>query len=53
MRKCLGFTYEDLELEAELQKGGGNPRLFVKTDTDIFGPQPFLAIRTKGSVLLG
>lgn len=48
MRKCLGFTYEDLELEAELQKGGGNPRLFVKTDTDIFGPQPFLAIRTKG-----
>lgn len=48
MRKCLGLTYEDLNLEAELQSGDGNPRLSVKTDTDIFGPQPFLAIKTKG-----
>jgi hypothetical protein len=47
MRKCLGLTYEDLNLEMELQDSAGNPKLLVKTDTAIFGAQPFLAIKTK------
>ena len=46
MRKCLGLSYLDLNLDAELQNGNGNPRLIVRTDAPIFGPQPFLAVKT-------
>lgn len=46
MRKCLGLIYSDLNLDAELQNNNGNPRLVVRTDAPIFGPQPFLAVKT-------
>lgn len=46
MRKCLGLNYEDLNLDVVLQKETGNTRLTVKTEGSVFGPQPFLAVKT-------
>lgn len=47
MRKCLNLRREDLEIEMEIQKQANISRLLVKTENKIFGPQPFLAIKTK------
>lgn len=47
MRKCLDLEYEDLNIDVEIQKCGSVPRLIIKTQDKLFGPQPFLAIKTK------
>lgn len=47
MRKALNLTYNGFCLEAAVTSEGGHERLIVKVDHDIFGPQPFLALKTK------
>ena len=52
MRRCLNLPYEDLNLNVEIQKDGNVSRLVVSTETKIFGPQPFLALKTKQGLYL-
>lgn len=47
MRKALNLPYSDYCMEADILENGGHERLSVTVDNDIFGPQPFLAIKTK------
>lgn len=47
MRNCMDLEYQHFDLEAEVQSQGNNCMLKVSVDNDIFGPQPFLAIKTK------
>lgn len=47
MRNCMDLEYQNFELETEVQPQGNNYILKVSVDNDIFGPQPFLAIKTK------
>ncbi len=47
MRKALKLPSQDFRLEGHIEKGEVCSRLAVETDSPIFGPQPFLAIKTK------
>lgn len=47
MRKCLSLPYQDINIEVSIRKTNGIPRLSVRTQDKLFGPQPFLAIKTR------
>ncbi len=47
IRRCVDLEYQDFDLEVAVQPQGSNYILKVSVDNDIFGPQPFLAIKTK------
>lgn len=47
MRKCLDLKYEEIGLDAKLIKTSERNQLIVNVHNDIFGPQPYLAIKTK------
>lgn len=47
MRRCLDLKYEEFNLNVDLIKTRGRIYLDILVDKDIFGPQPFLAIKTK------
>lgn len=44
---ALGITKQPFELKCEIKTCGGITRLHVDSSADTFGPQPFLAIKTK------
>ena len=47
MRKALNLSYSDFCLEVDITKKEGRERLTVTVDHNIFGPQPFLSLKTK------
>ena len=47
MRKCLNIKCDEINIDVHLIKEDSKNRLFVDTKNDIFGPQPYLAIKTK------
>lgn len=47
MRRALKLPYRDFSLDAYTVEDEVYGRLVVKVDADIFGPQPFLALKTK------
>ena len=47
MRKALKLPYSDFCLAVDLTVNEGHECLTVTVDHDIFGPQPFLALKTK------
>lgn len=47
MRKCNNMKYEEFEMEVKIVADGKRKYLDIKVDKDIFGPQPYLAIKTK------
>jgi len=47
MRRCLDLKYEEFDLELNVENINGRTYLDIKVDKEIFGPQPFLAIKTK------
>ena len=49
MRNVLGLPARGCELRMEIDRGGIYPKLVVTSDGNIFGPQPFLAIKTYGN----
>jgi len=50
MRQTLGLTaLEGAGIHAELKSFKTHSRLIVESENNIFGPQPFLALKTKGN----
>lgn len=47
MRKTLKLPYSDYCLDADILTNGSRKYLSVRVNDDIFGPQPFLALKTK------
>lgn len=47
MRKALNLSYNNYCLDADIVINGNYECLVVTVDHDIFGPQPFLALKTK------
>ena len=47
IRNCMDIKYEQFTMNAEIINDGTKKYLDIKVDNDIFGPQPFLAIKTK------
>lgn len=47
MRKTLGLEHQDFFLDAVIDMGGPHGTLLVTVQGEIFGPQPFLALKTK------
>lgn len=46
VRKCCNIPFEHIGMDCTILKGK-EVKLIVKTDNKVFGPQPFLAIKTK------
>lgn len=47
IRDCMELEYEQFHMSVEVIEDGPRKYLDVKVDKDIFGPQPYLAIKTK------
>lgn len=49
MRLVLGLDPIGINLSATIDRNGEAPRLIVSAESDIFGPQPFLALKTRSN----
>ena len=47
MRECVDLEYEEFDFDVNIVKSDSGAYLDVKVDNDIFGPQPYLAIKLK------
>lgn len=47
MRKALGIIPQDLKISCDFKGNNANMLLHVVADSDIFGPQPYFAVKTK------
>jgi hypothetical protein len=48
MRDVLGLRTQEIGLDIDMTKAGINAMIKINSQSDIFGPQPFLALKTKG-----
>lgn len=47
MRKCCNIIPQDIGMNCQIIKNENNIRMIVQTNGEIFGPQPYLALKTK------
>lgn len=47
MRECCHLEYSDINLSIEIKTAYNKPIMSVSSETPIFGPQPYLALKTK------
>lgn len=52
MRECCHLVYEELDIKCEIVLSNNKTQLCVWSNSKIFGPQPYLAIKTIGGVYI-